>query len=198
MSYTHLYIEKDKTQPLFVLFHGTGGDENDLIPIATFIHPEANILSIRGNVEEDGMLRYFKRYSVGHPDLEDLEIRSNQLIEYITDFLTKNGYLQSLLYALGYSNGANIISAINQQVPHYFDKCILAHGTLYLDKELKDQNDVDIFISLGNNDRMIQPANTLKMAQAYKDKGAKVEVFTHDLGHRLDPSEITAMKAWIR
>ena len=68
----HIYNEKKKGAPVFVLLHGTGGTETDLVPLAELLNPEYNVLGIRGNVQENGMNRYFKRHGEGQYDWEDL------------------------------------------------------------------------------------------------------------------------------
>lgn len=44
-----------KKVPTFLLLHGTGGNEEDLIPVAREISSEAAILSPRGKILEDGI-----------------------------------------------------------------------------------------------------------------------------------------------
>lgn len=46
---------KDPSKPTFLLLHGTGGTELDLLPLAEKIDYEAFVLSVRGNVLENGM-----------------------------------------------------------------------------------------------------------------------------------------------
>lgn len=58
----HIYMENKKGAPVFVLLHGTGGTEKDLIGLGELLNPEYNILSVRGNVQENGMNRFFKRH----------------------------------------------------------------------------------------------------------------------------------------
>ena len=51
--------------PTLVLFHGTGGTERDLLPLAKQISPESSVLSVRGNVLENGMPRQLERLVAG-------------------------------------------------------------------------------------------------------------------------------------
>ena len=55
----HVFKPGNGTKETLVVFHGTGGDENDLIPVAKMISTDVNILSLRGNTSENGMLRFF-------------------------------------------------------------------------------------------------------------------------------------------
>ena len=58
LGFVHRFIASDHNIPdrsmTLLLLHGTGGDENDLIPIARMIDPVgASILSPRGKVLEN-------------------------------------------------------------------------------------------------------------------------------------------------
>src|SRR4051794_31838274 len=69
--------------PTLLLLHGTGGDENDLIPLGQLLLPSANLLSPRGNVPENGMARFFRRLQEGVFDQEDLKTRTEDLDQFI-------------------------------------------------------------------------------------------------------------------
>lgn len=198
MSYQTYYLEKDKAQPLFLLFHGTGGNERDLVEVAEFLAPKSSILSIRGNVDENGNLRYFRRLGLGLPDIDDLEQRSKELLIFIKKEINNLEYSSYRLIVLGYSNGANIITAMNQQESELFDWILLAHGRKYLEKPILSQKDKNVFITLGENDKMIDPERTMEMAFEYKMAGAKVSIFSHDNGHRFDQGEVLAMRDWMK
>ena len=72
----HLFKQGNDKKPVFLLLHGTGGDENSLLALAEIVDPEASVLSVRGNVLENGMPRFFRRVADGVFDMEDLAART--------------------------------------------------------------------------------------------------------------------------
>ncbi|SFH92765.1 alpha/beta hydrolase [Pisciglobus halotolerans] len=108
----HLFKEGNPTKPVFLLLHGTGGNEYDLLPVAEFIDPEASILSVRGNILENGMPRFFKRLAEGVFDEEDLIKETKQLYDFINQAAEKYHFDRKKVIALGYSNGANIAASL--------------------------------------------------------------------------------------
>ena len=106
--YEYIYKEGKNNHPVLILLHGTGGDEHNLLPVAEVLDSSATIVSIRGNVSENGMNRYFKRHGEGHYDWEDLEKRGGELSAFIEGLAVEHGFaLENAVY-LGFSNGSNI------------------------------------------------------------------------------------------
>src|SRR6476646_12129796 len=68
---------------VLLLLHGTGGNEDDMIPLGRDLDPTAALLSLRGNVLENGMPRFFRRLSEGVFDEADVIRRANELAEFI-------------------------------------------------------------------------------------------------------------------
>src|ERR1700748_1507759 len=91
-----------------LLLHGTGGDETDLIPLAREFGQGFNVLSLRGNVSEGGMPRFFRRLGMGVFDEKDLTLRTHELVALVQALALKEHFDPSKVIALGYSNGANI------------------------------------------------------------------------------------------
>lgn len=65
-----------------LLLHGTGGDENDLLPLGQAVAPGASLLSVRGKVLEHGMPRFFRRLAEGVFDEDDVRRRANELADF--------------------------------------------------------------------------------------------------------------------
>ncbi len=196
-NYHYIYLEKDKTKPVFILFHGTGGDENDLIPLAQAINPDFSILSLRGDVNENGMLRFFKRKAMNDIDLENLQENTEKGIEFLKSAYVELGLSNQKKIAIGYSNGANFIVAIEQNDTSLFDGVIISHGNLYLPKPLLKHPELKVLVTMGDNDRMISPLKTRQMAQQFKDNESDVTLFSHSMGHSLTNDELNAMKQWV-
>ena len=79
-------VTQRKTFTTFLLLHGTGGNEEDLIPLAYEIDKSAAILSPRGKVLENRITpRFFRRLAEGVFDLEDLKFRTNELADFVND-----------------------------------------------------------------------------------------------------------------
>jgi phospholipase/carboxylesterase len=101
-----------------LLLHGTGGDENDLIPLGRMVAPDRALLSVRGQVLEGGAPRFFRRLAEGVLDEADVVCRAHQLADFVDASRKEYGIAEPI--ALGYSNGANIAAAILMLRPQTF------------------------------------------------------------------------------
>ncbi len=107
LGFVHRYIPAaDPSRPPLLLLHGTGADENDLIPLGEMLAPGAALLSPRGKVSENGMARFFRRHQEGVWDLPDFEARTNELAGFLAE--ARAVYHLPPPVVLGFSNGANI------------------------------------------------------------------------------------------
>jgi phospholipase/carboxylesterase len=79
-----------------------------LLPLAGIIDEEASVLSVRDNVLENGMPRFFRRLAEGVFDEEDLIFRTKELNEFLDEAAEKYDFDRDNIFAIGYSNGANI------------------------------------------------------------------------------------------
>lgn len=189
----------DPAGPLLLLLHGTGGNENDLIPFARLVAPAADILSVRGNVLENGMPRFFRRIAEGVFDLEDLRLRTMQLGQFIADAGEHHGFQPSRLVALGFSNGANIAASLMLSDPAALRHGILLRAMVPFEPQTPpDLQGSSALIAAGQTDRIIPPANTERLATLMRDAGARVELRWQEAGHTLVQSDVSDATAYLR
>ncbi len=110
-DFTYRFIPGTVDRTLLLL-HGTGGNENDLLPLGRSIDPDASLLSPRGKVSENGAPRFFRRLAEGVFDEKDVVARAHELANFVSAAAKKHGFDLNTLVAIGYSNGANIASAM--------------------------------------------------------------------------------------
>src|SRR6516162_11238734 len=111
LGFVHVFIPPQKPAPnsvTLLLLHGTGGDENDLLPLGRELWPGTALLGVRGKVLENGMPRFFRRFAEGVFDIEDLKSRTEELAQFIDAASERYDFSKKRLIVVGYSNGANI------------------------------------------------------------------------------------------
>ena len=189
---THKYIPANGSDLTVLLLHGTGGDENDLVPIGQAIAPGAALLSPRGNVVEGGANRFFRRLAPGIFDEADIRVRAQELAEFVAGFPSQNRI------ALGYSNGANIAAALLLLHPGLLQGAVLMRPmTPLVPDPLPRLAGTRVLILAGVEDNMTTPENTQKLARLLSQAGAAVEVKWMDAGHDLGPGDFQAAKTFL-
>jgi phospholipase/carboxylesterase len=83
LTLRHRFVAGTPGAPTLLLLHGTGGNEDDLLPLGETLRPGAARLSPRGQVLENGMPRFFRRLAEGVFDLDDLRARAAELAEFV-------------------------------------------------------------------------------------------------------------------
>lgn len=186
------------TAPVLLLLHGTGGNERDLLPLAKMLSPESSVLSVRGNVLENGMPRFFRRLSEGVFDEADLVFRTSELNAFLDEAVEQYGFDRNRIVAVGYSNGANIAGSL---LFHYKDSlagAILYHPMVPIrNKELPDMTGLPVFIGAGTNDPLCTAAETEELTGLLQGAGANVELHWDHNGHQLSATEVEASKQWL-
>src|SRR5690625_3237258 len=173
----HIFLKGSKEQT-FLLLHGTGGTEHDLIPLAKEIDPEASILSVRGNVLENGMPRFFKRLAEGVFDEKDLIYRTEQLNEFLNEAANKYRFDRKNIVAIGYSNGANIAASLLFHYEHALKGAILHHPMVPRRHiTLPNLHGTDVFIAAGINDPLCPKEEAEELETLLTNANANVTLY---------------------
>jgi phospholipase/carboxylesterase len=188
---------QNPTKPTLLLLHGTGGNELDLLPLAGMIDDEANVLSVRGNVLENGMPRFFRRLAEGIFDEEDLIFRTNELNEFLDEAAQKYDFDRDNILAIGYSNGANIAASLLFHYQHALKGGILHHPMVPRKGiDLPDLTEKSVFIAAGTNDPICSPMESTELQSLLEKANAKVELHWENRGHQLTNQEVEAAAKW--
>ena len=200
LGFIHRFIpaEDSSSGETLLVLHGTGGDENDLIGIGQAIAPGAAILSPRGNVLENGAPRFFKRVAEGVFDLKEVRSRAEELARFIRSAVITYRLDPDRVFALGYSNGANVASTVMLVTPGVLRAAILFRPMLVY--EPTEKNDLDgsaVFISAGRMDPIVPVESVERLVELFESAYADVTLKWQLAGHGLVPSEVREAADWL-
>jgi phospholipase/carboxylesterase len=183
----------------FLLLHGTGGNEQDLIPLAYELDKGAAILSPRGKVLENGIApRFFRRLAEGVFDLEDLKFRTNELADFVIDASKTYGFDLQHILAVGYSNGANIAASMLLLRPETLSSAILFRAMVPLvPQTLPNLSGKRIFMSSGLMDPIVSLDETDRLFGLFKRADANISLSWQESGHELTMDEIRKAREWL-
>lgn len=187
----------DPTKPTLLLLHGTGGTEQDLLPLAKKIDEGANVLSVRGNILENGLPRFFKRLAEGIFDEEDLIFRTKELNTFLDEAAETYTFHRDNIIAIGYSNGANIAASLLFHYQHALRGAILHHPMVpRRGIALPNLAHKHVFIAAGINDPICPAQESKDLTKILKDAGANVHLYWENQGHQLTLQEVEAAAQW--
>ncbi len=181
-----------------LLLHGTGGNENDLLPLGRELLPGANLLSPRGKVLEHGMPRFFRRLAEGVFDEEDLKLRTEELAGFVEEASERYGFDPGKLFAVGFSNGSNIAASLALSRPDLLRGAVLLRPMVPFEPEaLPDLSGVRIFVAAGELDQMVPKENTERLVELLRDSGAEIQVRWQRTGHGLAREDVEETRRWL-
>jgi phospholipase/carboxylesterase len=201
LGFIHQFISASTRpdQTTLLLLHGTGGNEQDLIPLSQELYPGAAILSPRGKVLESGMPRFFRRLAEGVFDIEDLKFRTHELADFVEKASKVYEFDLRYVISVGYSNGANIASSLLLLRPNIMCSAVLFRVMVpFMPEKVPNLSGKNIFIGAGQYDPIVPREQTETLVSLFKKAGANVVVHIQEnSGHELGYDEISAAKDWL-
>jgi phospholipase/carboxylesterase len=197
LGFAHRFFPGESDVTLLLL-HGTGGGEDDLVPLGRELAPRAAMLSPRGKVSEYGAARFFRRLAEGVFDHEDLVRRTHELADFVEAASQQYGFNPSKVVAAGYSNGANIAASLMLLHPGLLRAAVLFRAMVPFEpEESPDLSGMPVFLAAGRRDQMIPPQNAERLAEILTEAGADLDLRWRDTGHALTYEEVAEAKDWL-
>jgi predicted esterase len=198
LGFVHRFVPAQTPEaPTLLLLHGTGGNENDLLPVGGMLDERAALLSPRGKVLEHGMPRFFRRLAEGVFDHEDLMRRTHELAGFVERSVDEYDIDQRRLFAVGFSNGANIAASLLLTYPRLLAGAVLLRAMVPFEPDsAPDLSRIPVYLAAGRSDQMVPPENTERLAQVLREAGADVTLDWQPGGHGIGPDEIQAAQNW--
>lgn len=198
-SWVHVFHDGAGDTPVVLTFHGTGADEHDPIQLGQALVPGAPVLSPRGRVSERGMNRWFARKAEGVFDVDDVVAQSGDLASFIPEALEHYGLNGRSLVAVGFSNGANMASALALLHPEVVNTVVAFSGMYpFGDQDPIGRVDrVRIFMANGDADPMAPLGSGDRLEKLATQKGATVTRFVRPGGHGITPEGVSRASEWL-
>ncbi|MCO5064789.1 MAG: alpha/beta hydrolase [Rhizobiaceae bacterium] len=195
-SYRHIVSPGSPGGPLLFAFHGTGGDEHQLVGLGKDLVPAATVVSPRGDVSEFGAARFFRRTGEGVYDMDDLARATRKMQGFVAAHVA--AAKPNAVLGIGYSNGANILAATLFAAPDLFDAVALLHPLIPFEPDVKGTlAGRKVLITAGRRDPICPPQLTSRLDAHLRALGADVTLDWHEGGHELRQNELEAARSFL-
>ena len=201
LAFVHRYVppaadgDAPAARTTLLLLHGTGGDEDDLLPLGRTLLPGAGMLSPRGRVLEMGAPRFFRRLAEGVFDQEDLARRTDELADFVAAAAATYRFAPEGVIAVGFSNGANVAASMLLRRPGVLRGAVLLSPMVPFEPAtLPDLAGTAVFIGAGRSDPIVPAAQPERLAELLRRAGAEVTLHVTPGGHVITEGEVEAAR----
>ncbi len=199
LGFVHRYLPpENESKRVFLLLHGTGADESNLLPIGRALDINAALLSPRGKVLEEGKLGFFRRGADSLFEEEDVIRRAHEVADFVIAAANKYAINRERMIAVGYSNGANIGAAMMMLRPEVLRSGILFRAMVGLtNPPMPDLRTTRVLISNGTQDALIPPSEGERLAAILRAANADLTFQLQQAGHALVQGDLVAADKWL-
>lgn len=197
IAFRHRFVPgTNPAAPPLLLLHGTGGNEDDLLPLGHLVSPGSALLSPRGMVLERGMPRFFRRLAEGVFDEDDLRRRTAELAAFVAEARAEHGLAAPV--AVGFSNGANIAASLLMLHPGVLGGAALLRAMVpFTNLPQATIPGTPVLLLSGTADPIVPAGNAARLATQLTHAGASVDHRTLPAGHGLSDADVKAIAAWL-
>ncbi|WP_275400335.1 alpha/beta hydrolase [Enterococcus faecium] len=187
------FFQQGQGDQLVVAFHGTGGNEYQLLSTIAALYPDASVLSYLGEYGSGAERRFFVPLVDGKLDRIDFEQRAADFLENEWRNVEKKGKT----IFIGYSNGANFILGLLEKTPQLADTVILLHPSNFVYQFEATDPSTEIILTSGAQDRISLPGEALALSQQLEQVFSHVHFLLLDGEHTVNHDEVDRLKQYL-
>ncbi|OTO53261.1 alpha/beta hydrolase [Enterococcus faecium] len=187
------FFQQGQDDQLVVAFHGTGGNEYQLLSTIAVLYPDASVLSYLGEYGSGSERRFFAPLVDGKLDRTDFDQRVADFLENEWSNVEKKGKT----IFIGYSNGANFILGLLEKTPQLADTVILLHPSNFVYQFEATDPSTEIILTSGAQDRISLPGEALALSQQLEKVFSHVHFLLLDGEHTVNHDEVDRLKQYL-
>lgn len=199
--------EIQEKNPLIILIHGYGSNEEDLFSFAPELPENAFIVSVQApyQVPPYGFAWYAISFDANMNKFSDdtQAVKSRDLlVQFIDELCTKYPIDQKDVNLIGFSQGAILSYALAVTYPEKVNKVVALSGYFNADimqpkADLSVYNHLKIFGSHGTVDQVIPVEWARKASELLKSYAISFEYKEYPVGHGVAPQNFYDLKAFL-
>jgi len=193
---------EDCSAPLLYLVHGRAGNFDLMWTFARPLRERFGIVAPQA--AQPDPLGGYSWWQVA-PRLEGLESALSSVqsfLEFLAEFEKIHNLKPALRLALGFSQGAGLLSLVMQAQPDLFAGIGLLAGFVieHPARAFDGQSRIilpEIFMAHGNQDSIIPLERALKSKDLLESWGCEVAFYQDSVGHKVGTTGMRALKEWL-
>lgn len=183
----------------FLMLHGTGGDEHELLPLGPALDEGAGLLAPRAQTRAGAAPSFLQSFVAGALDLDDLHVRTFELADWARAAAVAYRFDPNRVVAVGYASGADMATSLLLLESRLLAGAVLFRPTLPLEPERRPHlHGVSVFVAAGRADGSVSPERLDELTYQLRRTGVEVTLHWDNAGHELDPREVAAAREWLR
>ncbi|MEZ4854516.1 alpha/beta hydrolase [Flavobacterium sp.] len=199
--------EIKEQNPVLILLHGYGSNEDDLFSFASELPNDYYIISVRApySLQPYGYAWYPIHFDAAENKFSDDEQAKQSrdlIINFIDELVAKYPIDKKNVTLIGFSQGAILSYATALSYPEKINSVVALSG--YLNESIlvenfasKNNKHLQFFISHGTVDQVI-PVDWARKAKPFIEKlGLQVEYKEYPVGHGVAPQNFFDFKNWL-
>lgn len=200
-------VKHDKN-PLLLLLHGYGSNEEDLFSFAPELPDDSYVISVRApyDLQPYGHAWYAIHFDADENKFSD-NVQAKQSVEIIASFIDEIVKKYSIdtenVTLIGFSQGAILSYATALTYAEKVTKVVALSG--YFNQEIlpevidtKAISHLKFFVSHGSVDQVIPVDWARKAKPALENLGLEVEYQEYPIGHGVSPKNFYDFKNWLQ